>query len=182
MAIRWESFSTFTTLKAVSISVGSIKLTKESSISVFITQRYYFFSFFPPPPFFGCPVTCHTALYSHDALSCWLLMYITKKAKTFRFSLFVPPQGLDCATCSMQSYARLVYTLPTSLGGRRIQGSRSLSALITKKGSLPFFVIPAGWLVSAPDAHRGHFFRLTLHSLMRFSTLNLGYKLVWFFW
>ena len=33
-------------------------------------------------------------------------------------------------------------------------------------------VIPAGWSVSAPDAHRGHFFRLTLHSLMRFSTLK----------
>ena len=31
----------------------------------------------------------------------------TKKAKTFRFSLFVPPpQGLDCATCSRQSCAR----------------------------------------------------------------------------
>ena len=33
-------------------------------------------------------------------------------------------------------------------------------------------VIPAGWSVSAPDAHRGHFFKLTLHSLMRFSTLK----------
>lgn len=39
--------------------------------------------------------------------------------------------------------------------------------------SLPFVeVIPAGWSVSAPDAHRGHFFKLTLHSLMRFSTLK----------
>ncbi|MBQ8367169.1 MAG: hypothetical protein IJX40_05475, partial [Alistipes sp.] len=47
------SFSTFTTLKAVSISVGSIKLTRESSISVFIIQRYYFF--ISPPPLFGCP-------------------------------------------------------------------------------------------------------------------------------
>ena len=39
--------------------------------------------------------------------------------------------------------------------------------------SLPFAeVIPAGWSVSATDAHRGLFFRLTLHSLMRFSTLK----------
>ena len=32
--------------------------------------------------------------------------------------------------------------------------------------------IPAGWSVSAPDAYRRHFLRLTLHSLMRFSTLK----------
>ena len=38
-------------------------------------------------------------------------------------------------------------------------------------------VIPAGWSVSAPDAHRGHFFRLTLHSLMRFSTLKFRTKI-----
>ena len=38
--------------------------------------------------------------------------------------------------------------------------------------ALALLVIPAGWSVSAPDAHRGHFFRLTLHSLMRFSTLK----------
>ena len=43
--------------------------------------------------------------------------------------LQVPPQGLDCATCSRQSCAHLVYTLPTSLRGRSIQGSRSLSGL-----------------------------------------------------
>lgn len=33
-------------------------------------------------------------------------------------------------------------------------------------------VIPAGWSVSASDAHRKLFFKLTLHSLMRFSTLK----------
>ena len=38
--------------------------------------------------------------------------------------------------------------------------------------ALSALVIPLGWSVSAPDAHRGHFFRLTLHSLMRFSTLK----------
>ena len=38
-------------------------------------------------------------------------------------------------------------------------------------------VIPAGWSVSAPDAHRRHFFRLTLHSLMRFSTLKFRTKI-----
>ena len=52
-------------------------------------------------------------------------MYLYKKKKTtFRLSSSVPPQGLDCATCSRQSYAHLVYTLPTSLRGRRFQGSR----------------------------------------------------------
>ena len=66
--------------------------------------------------------------------------------------------------------------------GRSICGrTRELAhdGLATKKNdrvialSLSFAkVIPAGWSVSAPDAHRGHFFRLTLHSLMRFSTLK----------
>lgn len=45
------------------MTVGSIKLTKESSISVFITQRYYFFLFLPPPPFFGCPATIARQTY-----------------------------------------------------------------------------------------------------------------------
>ena len=38
----------------------------------------------------------------------WLLNSLSnnKKARNFRFSLSVPPQGLDCATCSRQSCAR----------------------------------------------------------------------------
>ena len=52
-----------------------------------------------------------------------------KKKRITLVLLFVPPQGLDCATCSRQSCAHLVYTLPTSLRGRRLQGSRSLSGL-----------------------------------------------------
>ena len=50
-----------------------------------------------------------------------------KKREELSFFSSVPPQGLDCATCSRQSCAHLVYTLPSSLEGRRRQGSRSLS-------------------------------------------------------
>ena len=42
-------------------------------------------------------------------------------------------------------------------------------------------VIPAGWSVSAPDAHRRHFFKLTLHSLMQFSTLKFWTKILLIF-
>ena len=42
-------------------------------------------------------------------------------------------------------------------------------------------VIPPGWSVSAPDAHRRHFFRLTLHSLMQFSILKFGAQILLIF-
>ena len=51
---------------------------------------------------------------------------------------------LDCATCSRQSCARFVYTLPTSLEGRRTQASRPLSGHKKKEDNLSivFFVPP----------------------------------------
>ena len=65
---------------------------------------------------------------------------------------------------------------PKNLAGSVPKTPTSANILIQKKESknrLLEFVIPLGWSVSAPDAHRGHFFRLTLHSLMRFSTPTL---------
>ena len=64
--------------------------------------------------------------------------HIKQKREELSFFSSVPPQGLDCATCSRQSCARLVYTLPTSLEGRRIQGSRSLR-VHKKREELSFF-------------------------------------------
>lgn len=64
---------------------------------------------------------------------------------------------------------------PKNLAGSVPNVPTSANILTQKKEQnslLLKFVIPLGWSVSAPDAHRGHFFRLTLHSLMRFSTLK----------
>ena len=64
---------------------------------------------------------------------------------------------------------------PQNLAGSVPKTPTSANILIQKKEQkslLLEFVIPLGWSVSAPDAHRGHFFKLTLHSLMRFSTLK----------
>ena len=64
---------------------------------------------------------------------------------------------------------------PQNLAGSVPQTPTSANILIQKKEQKSLLlesVIPLGWSVSAPDAHRGHFFRLTLHSLMRFSTLK----------
>ena len=47
--------------------------------------------------------------------------------------------------------------------------------------ALSALVIPAGWSVSAPDAHRRHFFRLTLHSLIQFSTLKFWTQILLIF-
>ena len=47
--------------------------------------------------------------------------------------------------------------------------------------ALALLVIPAGWSVSASDAHRGLFFRLTLHSLMQFSILKFGAQILLIF-
>ena len=65
---------------------------------------------------------------------------------------------------------------PQNLAGS-VPKTPTLANILThkkeQKSLLLESVIPAGWSVSAPDAHRGHFFRLTLHSLMRFSTLKI---------
>ena len=55
-------------------------------------------------------------------------------------SLQVPPQGLDCATCRCAVVCSKVYTLPTSLKGRRSQGSRSKRVHKKRKrfSSFPF--------------------------------------------
>ena len=55
-------------------------------------------------------------------------------------SLEVPPQGLDCATCRCAVVCSKVYTLPTSLKGRRSQGSRSKRVHKKRKrfSSFPF--------------------------------------------
>ena len=69
---------------------------------------------------------------------------------------------------------------PQNLAGSVPQTPTSANILIQKKEQKSLLlesVIPAGWSVSAPDAHRGHFFRLTLHSLMRFSTLKFRTKI-----
>ena len=61
-------------------------------------------------------------------------------------SLQVPPQGLDCATCRCAVVCSKVYTLPTSLKGRRSQGSRS-KRVHKKKEKIfifPFPVPPQG--------------------------------------
>ena len=63
---------------------------------------------------------------------------------------------------------------PQNLAGSVPQTPTSANILIQKKEQKSLLlesVIPAGWSVSASDAHRRHFFKLTLHSLMRFSTL-----------
>ena len=71
----------------------------------------------------------------------------------------------DCKRRNPQNLAGSVPNVPTS-ANILIQKKEQKSLLLES-------VIPAGWSVSAPDAHRGHFFRLTLHSLMRFSTPTL---------
>ena len=71
----------------------------------------------------------------------------------------------DCKMRNPQNLAGSVPQIPT-LANILIQKKESKNRLLE-------FVIPLGWSVSAPDAHRGHFFRLTLHSLMRFSTPTL---------
>ena len=56
-------------------------------------------------------------------------------------SLQVPPQGLDCATCRCAVVCSKVYTLPTSLKGRRSQGSRS-KRVHKKKEKIFIFPFP----------------------------------------
>ena len=51
-----------------------------------------------------------------------------KKEKNESSSLLYPLRGSTALLADAQSCARLVYTLPTSLEGRRSQGSRSLRA------------------------------------------------------
>ena len=75
----------------------------------------------------------------------------------------------DCKRRNPQNLAGSVPDVPTS-ANFLIQKKEQKSLLLES-------VIPAGWSVSAPDAHRGHFFRLTLHSLMRFSTLKFRTKI-----
>ena len=70
----------------------------------------------------------------------------------------------DCKRRNPQNSAGSVPNVPTS-ANLLIQKKEQKSLLLK-------FVIPAGWSVSASDAHRGHFLGLTLHSLMRFSTLK----------
>ena len=71
----------------------------------------------------------------------------------------------DCKRRNPQNLAGSVPNVQTS--------ANILTQKKEQKSLLLESVIPAGWSVSAPDAHRGHFFRLTLHSLMRFSTPTL---------
>ena len=75
----------------------------------------------------------------------------------------------DCKSRNPQNLAGSVPKTPTS--ANILTQKKEQNSLLLK------FVIPAGWSVSAPDAHRGHFFRLTLHSLMRFSTLKFRTKI-----
>ena len=73
---------------------------------------------------------------------------------------------------------------PQNLAGSVPDVPTSANILIQKKEQkslLLKFVIPLGWSVSAPDAHRRHFFRLTLHSLMQFSTLKFWTKILLIF-
>ena len=70
---------------------------------------------------------------------------------------------------------RLKVRNPQNLAGS-VPKPPTLANILTQKKEqkslLLEFVIPAGWSVSAPDAHIRHFLNVTLHSLMRFSTLN----------
>ena len=73
---------------------------------------------------------------------------------------------------------------PQNLAGSVPQTPTSANILIQKKEQKSLLlesVIPAGWSVSAPDAHRRHFFRLILHSLMQFSTLKFWTKILLIF-
>ena len=72
----------------------------------------------------------------------------------------------DCKVRNPKNLAGSVSKTPTS--------ANILTQKKEQKSLLLESVIPLGWSVSASDAHRGHFFKLTLHSLMRFSTPNFS--------
>ena len=79
----------------------------------------------------------------------------------------------DCKVRNPQNLAGSVPNVPTS--------ANFLTQKKEQKSLLLESVIPAGWSVSAPDAHRRHFFRLTLHSLIQFSTLKFWTQILLIF-
>ena len=83
------------------------------------------------------------------------------------------PILLGCKRRNPQNLAGSVPNVPTS-ANLLIQKKEQKSLLLKS-------VIPAGWSVSAPDAHRRHFFRLTLHSLIQFSTLKFWTQILLIF-
>ena len=83
------------------------------------------------------------------------------------------PILLGCKRRNPQNLAGSMPNVPTS--------ANILTQKKEQKSLLLEFVIPPGWSVSAPDAHRRHFFRLTLHSLMQFSILKFGAQILLIF-
>ena len=81
-------------------------------------------------------VTCNTAAHNPDLITYLLRMRKIKKRKPFDFRFLYPLRG-SIALLQAQSCAHLVYTLPTSLEGRSIQGSHPSG--YKKREELSFF-------------------------------------------